>query len=124
MLFIFPQQRMEFDMNENITSKRAMDKAEAIKDDVVGRVKSGVKTAEHDASEFGETIARNASDIAENVSSKLKTVGVDTDVITNLAKEQASELQRMIGDELRAHPMRSLGIAAAVGVFVGLLTTR
>ena len=111
-------------MNENINTRRAMDKAEAIKDDVVSRVKSGVKTAEQDASELGESIARNASDIAENVSSKLKTVGVDTDVMTNLAKEQASELQRMIGDELRAHPMRSLGIAAAVGVFVGLLTTR
>ena len=111
-------------MNENISTKRAMNKAEAIKDDVVSRVKSGVKTAEHDASELGETIARNASDMAESVSSKLKTVGVDTDVMTNLAKDQASELQRLIGDELRAHPMRSLGIAAAVGVFVGLLTAR
>lgn len=40
------------------------------------------------------------------------------------ARDQASELQRMLGDELKAHPMRALGIAAAVGVFVGLMTAR
>ncbi len=63
---------------------------------------------------------------AENgsVTDKLKSVGVDTEVMANTAKEQASELQRLVNDEMRAHPMRTLGIAAAVGLFVGLLTAR
>lgn len=60
----------------------------------------------------------------ETVTNRLKSVGVDTDQMVTAAKDQASELQRMLGEELRTHPMRTLGIAAAVGVFVGLLTAR
>jgi ElaB/YqjD/DUF883 family membrane-anchored ribosome-binding protein len=65
-----------------------------------------------------------AGELADTVSTKLRTVGVDTDVMATAARDQASELQRMLGDELKAHPMRALGIAAAVGVFVGLMTAR
>lgn len=101
-----------------------MDKAEAVKNDVKQRVQDGVETVEREASELGGNVARGASDLADAVSSRLKTVGVDTQVMTDLAKDQASELQRMIGDELRARPMRALGIAAAIGVFVGLMTAR
>ena len=111
-------------MNVNMTKSRAMDKAETVKNDVTKRVKDGVDTVEREASELGDTVARGASDLAEAVTSRLKTVGVDTEVMANMAKGQASELQRMIGDELRARPMRALGIAAAVGVFVGLMTAR
>lgn len=60
----------------------------------------------------------------ETVTTRLKSVGVDTDQMVTAAKDQATELQRMLGEELRTHPMRTLGIAAAVGVFVGLLTAR
>lgn len=111
-------------MNVNMTKSRAMDKAETVKNDVTKRVKDGVDTVEREASELGDTVARGASDLAEAVTSRLKTAGVDTEVMANMAKGQASELQRMIGDELRARPMRALGIAAAVGVFVGLMTAR
>lgn len=61
---------------------------------------------------------------AETVARKLKSVGVDTDQMASAAKDQASELQRMLTAEIQAHPMRTLGIAAAIGVFVGLLTAR
>jgi ElaB/YqjD/DUF883 family membrane-anchored ribosome-binding protein len=115
---------MESTMNENITRSRAMDKAEAVKNDVKKRVKDGVETVERETSELGDTVARGASDLAEAVNTRLKTVGVDTGVMADLAKDQVSELQRMIGDELRARPMRALGIAAAIGVFVGLITAR
>jgi ElaB/YqjD/DUF883 family membrane-anchored ribosome-binding protein len=115
---------MESTMNESMTRSRAMDKAETVKNDVKKRVKDGVETVEREASEIGDNVARGASDLADAVSSRLKTVGVDTQVMTDLAKDHASELQRMIGDELRARPMRALGIAAAIGVLVGLMTAR
>lgn len=70
------------------------------------------------------TSSRSTSSSEDSVTQKLKSVGVDTDVMTSAAKDQASELQRLLSEELRAHPMRTLGIAAAVGLFVGLLTAR
>jgi ElaB/YqjD/DUF883 family membrane-anchored ribosome-binding protein len=92
--------------------------------DMARRVKTGAESMQREASEMGENVARGASDLADAVSSRLKTVGVDTEVMANMAKDQASELQRLLGEELRARPMRALGIAAAVGVFVGLMTAR
>ncbi len=99
-------------------------KTETTAEDIADGVKRGAQTVEHEVSELADTVKRNASDLADTVSTKLKTVGVDTDVMANAAKDQASELQRMLGQELQAHPMRALGIAAAVGVFVGLMTAR
>jgi ElaB/YqjD/DUF883 family membrane-anchored ribosome-binding protein len=39
--------------------------------------------------------------------------------VASAAKEQASELQKLIAEELRAHPVRSLAIAAGIGLFLG-----
>ncbi len=97
---------------------------EAVSDNLTDRVRKGAETMEKDASELASSVMHGASDLADTVSTKLRTVGVDTDVMATAARDQASELQRMLGDELKAHPMRALGIAAAVGVFVGLMTAR
>lgn len=93
-------------------------------DTLADRAKTGAEDMEHEAMEMADSVKRGASELADTVSTKLKTVGVDTDVMASAAKDQASELQRMLGDELQRHPMRALGIAAAVGVFVGLMTAR
>jgi ElaB/YqjD/DUF883 family membrane-anchored ribosome-binding protein len=108
--------------NTNISNGRQ--KTVSAKGNFTDEVKRGAQTMEHEASEMADSVMRNASEMAETVSTKLKTVGVDTDVMAHAAKDQASELQRMIGQELQTHPMRALGIAAAVGVFVGLMTAR
>ncbi len=93
-------------------------------EDMKDRVKKGAEAIEQEAAEMSESVRRNATELAETVSTKLKTVGVDTQKMATAAKDQASELQRLIGDELQAHPLRALGIAAAVGVFIGLMTSR
>ena len=54
----------------------------------------------------------------------LKDYGVDTDVMADAAREKASGLQSMIEAEVKAHPLRALGVAAALGLFFGLMTTR
>jgi len=84
--------------------------------------------AEDDLQDSAEGAATSVVDSAlklrDDVTGKLKSVGVDTDVVVEAAKEQVSELQRILMDELRTRPMRALGVAAAVGLFVGLMTAR
>lgn len=50
----------------------------------------------------------------------MKSVGIDTEVMADAAKEKASELQQMIAAEVRRHPYRALAIAAAVGFVFGV----
>jgi ElaB/YqjD/DUF883 family membrane-anchored ribosome-binding protein len=76
------------------------------------------------ASEMGSQIAASAQEAAASVSQRLKSVGVDTDVMVDAAKGQATQLQQMFAEELKDRPMRALGVAAAVGLVVGLLTAR
>jgi ElaB/YqjD/DUF883 family membrane-anchored ribosome-binding protein len=77
-----------------------------------------------DAAEAGARLAATAQEAAASVSERLRSVGVDTDVMADAAKEQASQLQQLIADELKTRPMRALGVAAAVGLVVGLMTAR
>jgi len=111
-------------MSETFNKNRPGAKAENMKDEAVDKMNTTIDSAQRDATRAAENMGRSASEMAETVSTKLKTVGVDTDVMVNAAKDQASELQRIIADELRVRPVRALGIAAAVGVFVGLMTAR
>ena len=79
-----------------------------------------------DENEFGQTggdgkrsqmeAARAA---ASEVSENLKSVGIDTDRMTEAAGEQVSELQSLLMAEIRAQPLRALAWAAAAGVIFG-----
>ena len=65
-----------------------------------------------------------ATSIAEQATSKLKSVGVDTDALAAQAKDSAGALQKAIEDEARSHPLRTIGIAAVAGLVLGALFTR
>ena len=88
------------------------------------RLSDSVESMKNDAADVQDTVTRSATELADTMSTKLKSVGVDTDAMVNAAKDKSTELQRLIADELHERPMRALGIAAAVGLFVGLLSTR
>ena len=77
-------------------------------------------------SQNADTGDSNASSEARSggVTAQLKTYGVDTEQMTDAAAEQASELQQLIMDEVRARPMRALGWAAAAGVILGFWAAR
>ena len=111
---------MEAIMSFESRKNEVLKSAESLRDEASSKVASGVESVQRDATKLHDAV----TDMAGTVSSKLKTVGVDTDVMVTAAKDQASELQRLISDELRARPLRALGIAAAVGLIVGLLTSR
>ena len=90
------------------------------------KAEAGEKLSElqREAGEVKRSVVDATNELAGQVNAKLKEAGVDTEVLASAAKEQVTELQRLIGDELRARPVRALGIAAAVGFVFGILTVR
>ncbi len=96
------------DATENVSAKTA---------EMSGEVKK-------DLTDMGRSLGNGAVEAMATVNEKLKSVGVDTDAMASAAKDQATELQKMVAEELRARPMRALGVAAAIGVVVGLMTAR
>jgi ElaB/YqjD/DUF883 family membrane-anchored ribosome-binding protein len=107
--------------NKRIRSVKAVeDTAEAAKDSVTAMAGEVRK----DLGELGESIANNAQQAVSTVSDRLKSVGVDPDILASVAKDQASNLQQFIAEELKTRPVRALGVAAAVGLVLGLMTTR
>ena len=97
---------------------------EAGAEDVAAEARQAGARAKRQASALEDSLTRSAEDIAATVSERLRAVGVDTDKMVDVAKEQATELQQLIEDEIRERPLRALGIAAAVGLFVGFLSAR
>ncbi len=85
---------------------------------------SAKRQAASAAKRVKDEVVSGAEDLVATVGEKLRSVGVDTDRMADVAKEQASELQRLIEDEIRERPIRALGLAAAVGLFVGFLSAR
>lgn len=63
--------------------------------------------------------SREGGETGGQVLSDLKSVGIDTDRMTEAAGEQVSELQRLVLEEVRVRPMRALAWAAAAGVIFG-----
>lgn len=80
--------------------------------------------AKGQAADLQDTLAQGAEEIAATVTERLRAVGVDADRMVDVAKEQATELQQLIEDEIRERPLRALGIAAMVGLFVGYMSAR
>lgn len=105
-------------------AKRVKAKVEAGVEDVATEARRTGERAKRQASALEDTLARGAEDIAATVSERLRSVGVDADRMVDVAKEQASELQQMIEDEIRERPLRALGVAAMVGLFFGYISAR
>ena len=105
-------------------AKRAKAEIEAGAEDVATEARQAGTRAKRQASALEDTLTRSAEDIAANVTERLRAVGVDTDRMVDVAKEQATELQKLIEEEIRERPLRALGLAAAVGLFVGFLSAR
>lgn len=101
--------------------KRAKDEVADAASDTARRAGRRVKD---EADEIEASLTRGAEDLAATVSSKLKAVGVDTDRMVEVAREQAGDLEELIIREIRERPLRALGLAAAVGLFVGFLSAR
>jgi ElaB/YqjD/DUF883 family membrane-anchored ribosome-binding protein len=80
---------------------------------------TGFKAMSQNADTSGGSSTQNDDDDKAGIAANLKAYGVDTNQMTEVAGERASELQRLIMDEVKARPMRALGWAAAAGVIFG-----
>ena len=97
---------------------------ENLKDETRERIASATEAARREASDVGRALSGAATDLADRASVKLRAAGVDADQLVEAARDQASELQRLIVNEVRARPLRALGVAALVGLAFGLLSSR
>jgi len=104
--------------------KRAKDDIVEGAETVASEARRSAGRAKRETDAIEASLARGAEDLAATVSERLRAVGVDTDRMMDVAKEQATDLQRLIEDEIRERPLRALGLAAAVGLFVGFLSAR
>lgn len=108
--------------------KRAKDDVVAGAEDAAADAKATAKTTgrrvKREVGEIEASLTRGAEELAATVTGKLRAAGVDTDRMVDVAREQASDLQKLIEDEIRERPLRALGLAAAVGLFVGFLSAR
>ncbi|OYX02648.1 MAG: hypothetical protein B7Z14_02710 [Bosea sp. 32-68-6] len=106
------------------SAKRAKDEVVAGGEEIAGEARDTATRVQREAGAIEESLTRGAEDLVATVGEKLRSVGVDTDRMADVAKEQATELQRLIEEEIRERPLRALGLAAAVGLFVGFLSAR
>jgi ElaB/YqjD/DUF883 family membrane-anchored ribosome-binding protein len=84
---------------------------------------TGFKAMSQNA-EAGNGASTQNDDGKTGIAGSLKTHGVDTHQMTEVAGERMSELQQLIIDEVKARPMRALGWAAAAGVVFGFWAAR
>jgi ElaB/YqjD/DUF883 family membrane-anchored ribosome-binding protein len=104
--------------------KRAKDEVADAASDTAERARRAGRRVKDEADEIEASLTRGAEDLAATVSEKLRSVGVDTDRMAAVAREQAGDLEELIIREIRERPLRALGLAAAVGLFVGFLSAR
>jgi hypothetical protein len=77
-----------------------------------------------DRSDIADAAARGAEEMAHTVSSRLRSAGIDTDAMIAAAKKETTHLQHWLRQEISTRPLRALGIAGALGLVVGLVTSR
>lgn len=105
-------------------ARQFADEAGSMRDQARDRLAAAGETIRDEAQKAGRSLSETATELAETASAKLRSAGVDPDHMMDAARGQASELQRMIAAEVRARPLRALGVAALVGLAFGLLTSR
>lgn len=76
------------------------------------------------AGQAAQSLAHGAEALASDVGQKLKTVGAEAEAVATAAREKASDLEAMLASEVKAHPLRTLAIAAVAGAVLGFFAGR
>ncbi|KQU54909.1 hypothetical protein ASG72_04705 [Bosea sp. Leaf344] len=104
--------------------ERAKDEIGSAAETAANKARQAGEEVKRHAGDIEASLTRGAEEVAAGVNATLRSVGVDTDRLGDVAREQVGDLQRMIMQEVQERPMRALGLAAAVGLFVGFLASR
>lgn len=101
-----------------------LNSVDSAKHAISDRVSSGMDAVRSEAEEIRDMAAQGASAVSDAVALGIKNASAEKDIILDAARQQGDALQKLIAGELRTHPLRSLGIAAAVGLVAGYLSSR
>ena len=97
---------------------------DAAQNAVADGLANGLDAVRAEAGELKAMAAQGASDAVDIVAKGINSAEREADIILDAAKQQGAALQKLLTEELRVHPLRSLGIAAAIGLAAGYLTRR
>jgi ElaB/YqjD/DUF883 family membrane-anchored ribosome-binding protein len=114
----------EMTMAEKSLNTDVRTSVEAARVAVMDGIAHGMDAVRNEAGELRSMAAHGAANASDAVASGIRSANAEADVILDAAKQQGAALQKLIGTELRVHPLRSIGIAAAIGLIVGLLSRR
>jgi len=98
-------------------------KAEA-SNDVIGKVEDMASDANAKARDMTENAVREISSIVASLKTQLRDLGVDTEKVIDGAKDSAASVEKRIAEEIVARPVRSLALAAGVGLLLGFLSRK
>lgn len=76
------------------------------------------------ATEIASGAEAGVEPLIAQVGERLKEAGIDPERVLTAARDQAGEVQDKVAAEVQAHPLRTLGLAAAAGLVVGYLSSR
>jgi ElaB/YqjD/DUF883 family membrane-anchored ribosome-binding protein len=88
------------------------------------KLAANLKIVAHDAEELLSEIAGGATDKAQAVRARLSTAIQDAKKTCDRLQDKAKEELRATDDTIRLHPYQSIGIAAGIGMLIGLLLGR
>ena len=100
------------------------DPAPAPTDDLAGRAKAAANGAPDRAAAILAAAMHETAALRRTVEAALNDAGVDTNALAEEAREKLTAFERMALDELARRPLRTLAIAAAIGVAFGALIAR
>lgn len=82
------------------------------------------RRAQAAAAETESVAGPTVDSLVAQVGERLKEAGIDPERVLTAARDQAGEVQDKVVEEVKTHPLRTLGIAAAAGLVVGYLSSR
>ena len=111
-------------MTEQSLRTDVLNSVETAKHALTDSLANGFDAVRTEADQIKIKAAQGATDAADAVAKGIKSAGDEADIILDAAKQQSAALQKLVAEELRTHPLRSLGIAAAIGLVAGYVTSR
>ena len=101
-----------------------LNSVEAAKHTISDGVNTGMEAVRSEADHLKAMASEGAAMVATTVAEGIKSATKEKDIILDAARQQGDALQKIIAVELREHPIRSLGIAAVIGLVAGYLSNR
>lgn len=115
---------MESPMKQHISKADVTTSFDAAKHAIADGFDNGLTAMRDETNELKAMASQSAAHAADTISQGIRNAGEEADILLNAAGKQATALQKMMVEELRVHPLRSLGIAAAIGLLAGYVSRR